>query len=149
MYAKWGGKGYRQQKLVSSLFIIGAAAVCPVTDGLYSGSRGWKLELLDIYRGQSRRPPLTVWLPNTLVHCPGKFEASIFFILHLFFSQLMLSGNKSLSSWIEEMPEDRFTTLPPGSFFVETQISDNKGSDRASFVSYLDPIQPSARRTAI
>ena len=45
------------------------------------------------------------------------------------------------------MPEDRFTTLPSGGFSVETQISDNKGWDRASFVSYLDPIQPSAPPT--
>ena len=43
MYTNLGGKGYRQQKLVSSLFIIGAAAVCPVTDGLYSGLPGLEI----------------------------------------------------------------------------------------------------------
>ena len=61
----------------------------------------------------------------------------------------ILSESEGLLSWVEEMPEDRFTTLPSGGFSVETQISDNKGSDRASFVSYLDPIQPSARQPAI
>ena len=44
--------------------------------------------------------------------------------------------------------DDRITTLASGGFSVETQISDNKGWDRASFVSYLDPIQPSALPTS-
>ena len=98
------------------------------------GSRGWKLELVDIYRGQSGQPPPTVRLPNT----PRKFEALIFFFLFCSFPFSLL-GNKRVSSLVEEMPEDRFTTLPSGGFFVETQISDNKGWDRASSVSYLDP----------
>ena len=39
----------------------------------------------------------------------------------------ILSESEGLLSWVEEMPEDRFTTLPSGGFSVETEISDNKG----------------------
>ena len=74
--ASVGGKRVDGRSRQANTFIIVIrSGQFGVTNGLYSvPAPGQKLELLDIYSGQSRSPPPpTVRLPNTPVLCPGKF----------------------------------------------------------------------------
>ena len=74
--ASMGGKRVDGRSRQANTFIIVIrSGQFGVTNGLYSvPAPGQKLELLDIYSGQSRSPPPpTVRLPNTPVLCPGKF----------------------------------------------------------------------------
>ena len=74
--ASVGGKRVDGRSRQANTFIIVIrSGQFGVTNGLYSvPAPGQKLELLDIYSGQSRSPPPpTVRLPNTPVLCPAKF----------------------------------------------------------------------------
>ena len=50
----------------------------------------------------------------------------------------MLFGNKGLSFWVEEMPEDRFTTLPSGGF---STLEPKSLTIKAETEPVLSPIQ--------